>query len=412
VTSKERVLAALEGREPDRVPVGEVGVDHDVVEEALGREVYWRSKARTTRLLWDGRRDELVVGFKRDLEDLVRFFDYDLVPVFLLPAAGAKPASVRDLGGGEWEDARGYRWRYSPGNDSYLLMSRPRRDFSSEEELERFFEEDLVGRFGFRVAGREGNDYRLELDDGSRLDLVRHAVEVFGAERFVFAREFGYNNGNLEPLDLSEFEIALEFLGGSEEDLFMAVAERPELVRRAVDLYSQVHMAMTEALAAAGVDGIVSSGDFASEQGLMISPEAIRGIFLPAMKREVARVHERGMKAITHNCGNNWRLLEVLVEAGYDCWQSIQRSAGMDLAELKKRYGGRLALWGGIEISSLHADGPGQAEADVLYALKHAASGGGLILGACSTVAYGCSCANYEAALKTAKDAGRYPIGV
>jgi hypothetical protein len=410
MTSRERVLAALEHREPDAVPVGEAGIDHDLVEEALGREVHWRSKARTIRMLWEGRRDELVAGFKRDLEDLVAFFGYDLVPVFLVPPAGSRPEAVRQVGADEWEDERGCRWRYSPGNDSYLLMSRPRRSFASAAQLEEFFEDELAGRFGFRITGRDGAGYRLRLDDQSRLELVRHAVARFGGEKFIFAREFSYNNGSTEPMELSEFEVVQEFFGGGEADLFLAIAEEPELVRRAIELYAEVHLATTDVLAAEGVDAVLSGGDFSSEQGPMIDPEAVRGIFLPAMKREVERAHARGLKAITHNCGNNWRLLDMLMEAGYDCLQSIQRSATMDIGKLKARCGRRLALWGGIEISSLHAPDPERARADVLDALRKGARGGGLVLGACSTVAYGCSCRNYLAALESARRCGRYPI--
>ncbi len=407
VNSRERVLAAMEHRQPDQVPVGEVGIDHDLVAWALGREVLWRNKAETARLLWRGERDRVVEAFNRDLVDLTEAFDYDLVPVFLVPARGVAPRPPRQVGDDEWEDANGYRWRYSPGNDSYLLMSRPRREFSNVEELERFFENELVGRSGFRIAGKSSGAYRLELDDPSRLDLVRHAVSAFGGQRFIFAREFSYHNGSTEPLKFSEFEVVAEFFGGDEQDMFLTIAEQPELVRRATDLCSQVHMAATDVMAAEGVDGIVSAGDFAGEQGLMISPDAIRELFLPAMRREVEHIHAKGLKAVTHNCGNNWKLLDMLVEAGYDCWQSVQRSATMDLKVLKELYGGRLALWGGIEISSLHAPDPERAREDVRYALEHAAPGGGFILGACSTVAYGCSYENYRAALDELRAAGR-----
>lgn len=391
------------------MPIGEVGIDHDLVARALHRSVLWRNKAETTQMLWRGERDRLVEAFKQDLIEMTEAFGHDLVPVFLLPPEGYSTSFPRQVGK-EWEDSRGYRWRYSPGNDSYLLMHRPRREFAGVEDLEAFFAEELVGRFGFRIAAVRAGEYRLELDDPSRLELVRHAVKRFGNEKFIFARGFGYSNGNLQPLEFSEFEVIAEFFGGDEANLFMSVAEHPVLVRRAMELYSQVHMATTDVMADEGVDGIVSAGDFASEQGLMIAPDTIRDLFLPAMKQEVEHIHSRGLKAISHNCGNNWALLDMLLEAGYDCWQSIQRSAGMDLRLLKKRYGNDLAFWGGIEISSLHAPGSGPVEDDVRYAIQHAAPDGGLILGACSTVAYGCSYENYRIALSTARTCGRYPL--
>ena len=89
------------------------------------------------------------------------------------------------MGGDTWQDAGGRRWRYSSGNDSILLLSRPARRFGSADELEDFFASKLVGAFGLRVAGESGGRYELELDDESRLDLVRHAAREFGGERFL-----------------------------------------------------------------------------------------------------------------------------------------------------------------------------------------------------------------------------------
>jgi len=67
MTPKERVKVALAHREPDRVPVGEFATDHSVIAEALGRPTFWRAKRRYHEALWDGRRDEVVEGMKRDI---------------------------------------------------------------------------------------------------------------------------------------------------------------------------------------------------------------------------------------------------------------------------------------------------------------------------------------------------------
>jgi len=410
--SKQRTATAFSLKESDRVPAGEAGIDHDVSEGILGRTVHWRSKAETTRMLWKGKRDELIGCFKQDIKDIVEAFGYDLIPAVLVPPADSSPVSVERTDEKQWKDECGRIWQYSPGNDSMLLMKRPRMVFSSADDLEEYFVSELVPRFGFRITGRQDGEYVFEFEDESRLDLLRYIVREFGGHAFIFARGFGYDNGNIEPMDLSEFEIISEFFGGTEEDRFIDIVSQPELVKKAVDLYAGVHNAMTDVYAGEGIDAVLSSGDFSSEQGPMVDPETIRSLFLPAMKREAEHIHERGMYAVTHNCGNNWDILDMLIEAGYDCLQSIQRSASMDLKKLKSRCGGRIALWGGIEISSLHTDTPEEACADVLYALRHAAPDGGFILGTCSTVSYGCSPRNYAEALKTLRKHGDYPIPI
>ena len=81
MTSKERVYAAIQHREPDRVPVGEAYVDYPVIEHVLGRETFYRSHAREVLAHWDGRRDEVVDGQKRDIVEFVRRTGLDILPV-------------------------------------------------------------------------------------------------------------------------------------------------------------------------------------------------------------------------------------------------------------------------------------------------------------------------------------------
>ena len=47
MNSKERVLATLDGKIPDRVPIGEFAIDFDTVEKIIGHETYLRAKAKS-----------------------------------------------------------------------------------------------------------------------------------------------------------------------------------------------------------------------------------------------------------------------------------------------------------------------------------------------------------------------------
>ena len=105
--------------------------------------------------------------------------------------------------------------------------------------------------------------------------------------------------------------------------------------------------------------------------------------------------------------------MDILIEAGYECWQSIAcKTADMDLKRLKEQYGDQMAFWGGINIETLITGTPEENRADVRYALKHAAPGGGLILGTSNSVCYGSRYENYMAALETAHEFGAYPIQI
>ena len=56
---------------------------------------------------------------------------------------------------------------------------------------------------------------------------------------------------------------------------------------------------------------------------------------------------------MVYSCGNNWELLDMFVEAGYYCYQSIQPTAHMDLAEVKAKYGDKMTLWGGVPVEEM-----------------------------------------------------------
>lgn len=67
MTPKERVWAALRHEEPDRVPLAEFAIDYPVIEAILGRETFCRGHFKEVKAYWEGRRDEVVESYKRDV---------------------------------------------------------------------------------------------------------------------------------------------------------------------------------------------------------------------------------------------------------------------------------------------------------------------------------------------------------
>ncbi len=406
MTSKERVLRTLDHEEPDKVPVGELGIDHDTVEKIIGHETCLRAKAREKEALWAGKRNEVVESYKEDLVELIEKLDHDLVPVHLVPPKGLAPSKIRRIDRGTWRDEQGRIYRYSSGNDAILCTRpSPARSFRSGEEVREYFESHVVRSLGLRIRNKSLGSYEFELEDESQLEFARYVIEKLGKDRFVFFR------------DILEFEALSVFLGQNpaetmiQEDFFLFVSLHPDLAKVAFDLYTEAALALASIFIKEGVDAIMPAGDISCSTGPMVSPETIRNIFLPGMKRLSDFIHGKGIRVMSHNCGNNWKIMDILIEAGYEAYQGIQsKTATMDLRRLKEEYGERIALWGGINIESLVGGTPEENRKDVMYALRHAAPGGGFILGASNTVAYGSGYENYMAALDTLREYGRYPI--
>ena len=123
MNSLERVMTAVNYREPDRVPLGEWGIDHDHVREIIGRETFWRNRKAETIALWDNRRDEVVEGQIADCEELVKKMEYDIITVSSVPSknhhCSDRPKEIAD---GVWEDSKGRIYKYAASNDSIMAM--------------------------------------------------------------------------------------------------------------------------------------------------------------------------------------------------------------------------------------------------------------------------------------------------
>ena len=88
--------------------------------------------------------------------------------------------------------------------------------------------------------------------------------------------------------------------------------------------------------------------DVAYKNGLMVSPGILRDHFFPRFRQAIAPLKEAGIKVIWHSDGNINEVLDDALACGLDGIDPIDPSAGMDIAEIKRRYGNRLILVGNV----------------------------------------------------------------
>jgi hypothetical protein len=104
------------------------------------------------------------------------------------------------------------------------------------------------------------------------------------------------------------------------------LAGRPDLIKATVEHIASFHEQYYSRFACAvrGRYDIVAWGDdFASQQGLLLSPGKWREIFLPVWKRMFAIAHENGMKAALHACGSIRAIPSDLVDVGLDILEIV-----------------------------------------------------------------------------------------
>jgi len=155
----------------------------------------------------------------------------------------------------------------------------------------------------------------------------------------------------------------------------------PDFVRRMVKYYERLYLAAVHAAADAGMPGFVYSDDMGYKSGPQTSPRVMEEFFGPSLRRIADEAHERGLKIIIHSCGNIYQLLDLFVDWGFDGVHSLEPTAGIDLAEVKRRVGDKMCIFGNLDISHVLSHGTRQeVEEAVKYALRVAAQDGGFVM--------------------------------
>ena len=113
----------------------------------------------------------------------------------------------------------------------------------------------------------------------------------------------------------------------------------------AVANLERIHQAVGDKVHVVFMDGT----DLASQNSLFCSPDVYRQLYLPHAKKVNDWVHAHTKwKTMKHCCGGCEPLIDGFIEAGYDVLNPVQTSArGMDPARLVDTFGDRIVFWGG-----------------------------------------------------------------
>ncbi len=123
--------------------------------------------------------------------------------------------------------------------------------------------------------------------------------------------------------------------------------------------------------------------DFGTQSSTFCSPDGFRDLYLPYYRRINGWIHDNTTwKTFKHSCGAVETLIEGFIEAGFDILNPVQCSAaGMDPEYLKHRYGDRIVFWGGgVDTQKTLPFGTSaQVRQEVLARCRAFAPGGGFI---------------------------------
>jgi len=185
----------------------------------------------------------------------------------------------------------------------------------------------------------------------------------------------------------SAFVHTSQYLRGF-EDWFLDFARDRRLLGSLFDAILDVSIAINKELleeVGADIDVVMASDDLGLQDSLMVSPEAYRELIRPRHEKYFQQMHDMSpAKVFFHTCGSVVDILDDLVDIGVDVLHPVQVSAaGMDPAQLKKRWGDRLAFWGAVDTQHVLPYGSMEdVRAEVERRVEEFAQGGGYVLGA------------------------------
>ncbi len=368
MNSIERVENVLKGNTVDRVPLGFYLVDCDTIEKVIGRQTYVRNNIARQIAFWEGRRDEVAESYKKDTVDFFRKVELcDIITAkeaAVLPPKDYEPPKVRKIADDKYEDEEGRIFKISKLSNEFVCVEDPvakRQEYSIEDFPP---------------------DPEIKPLDESIFEAFDFMSEQMSGDRFI-----------LGPGSLG----AMVLLGGMEKGL-MEYVMRPELVRAITKHNLSINNAHTKQMIRKGQRGVLFEQDYGTTRASLMSPEMFREFCFPAMKSRTETIKSFGQHVFSHSCGYTWELLDMFIEAGIECYQSLQTDAGMDIAKLHERFGNKIVFWGGIAVETLLTGSMDDVRANVREAVSKAKLANAII-GPSHSIAYGTPYDNFMAML-------------
>jgi uroporphyrinogen decarboxylase len=363
MTSRERILAALNHSEPDKVPIDLGGTICTTLTATANK------KLKNYLNITEG--GEIVtlpiVDVVLPLDDILRLFETDTRTVRL--------KGPSEDGGEKKEDKVGF--------SSIGLSDKPQKHSVFDEYGTRWMKTGFdYSPVEFPLASARLSDLKtFPWPDPSNTGRVRGIREEAMAlrEKTDFAVLSDIMCGG-------PFEQSL-WLRGYEE-FFLDLATDPKFASALLEKITEIDIGFWDAqLSQVGdlVDVVCQGDDMGSQSGLQFSPEMYRKYVKPCHKKLFSFIHSKtNAKVWLHSCGSVYSIIPDLIEIGVDILNPVQCGAKhMELKRLKREFGKDITFWGGgINVQVLPFLSKKEIEEHVREAIETMAPGGGYVFAA------------------------------
>ncbi len=386
---RERVLATLNLEEPDRVPSHTIYIDANNVDNILGKpqisdfdtlEQIKRENPENWREEMSNLLESVETSvFSRCVEAAIKIgldcMQIGIIPLEFVDVPDDKRDLMKDIFGRIWE-AKNNEGNFNP----YYL-------YGTMNSLEKWKETKE------NIQGPMTEKYTKIVKKFYRRINKKHKDKIYV----------------IVTNDLAGvFESASQGMGMTYYSRMLH--KNPRFIKEVHEVVAEFTKECYKSYMEAGAEVFVESGDLAYHTGPMMSPKKFNELLLPAYKIITDTVHERGGKIILHTDGQITPLLDFIIDCGFDGLHSLEPTANVDLALVKKKVGDKLCLLGNIDVAHVLTYGTKQEVYDaVKYAIKTAGPGGGFIVSA-ANMHPAVKAPNLRWMVEATKEFGKYPL--
>ena len=377
MTHRERVLAALNHQEPDRVPM-DLGSTRCTSIHVAGYQ-------QLKQYLGIEAPDVIIDGIMRPVqvdERILQRLDIDTRGLWL-----GKPDNSRDrqVAPTRWFDEWGITRDMPPGSLYYDLVESPLAGEITIHDIVNYPWPDPYDPGRTRGLRERAEELRRTTDCAIVFNLASGFVHI------------------------------AQYLRGF-QDWFTDLILDPKLAGALMDAVLDVNAAIVDAALpqiADLVDIVFTGDDVGHHNSPMMAPELYRKLIKPRHKRyfEVVRKHTQA-PILYHSCGDVFPLVGDLIDIGVNALNPIQVTAAeMDPARLKREYGDKMAFWGGVDSHRVLPYGTVEdVKEEVALRIRQMGKGGGYVVNAVHNLQPDVAPEKIVAMYDHAREVGRYPL--
>lgn len=145
------------------------------------------------------------------------------------------------------------------------------------------------------------------------------------------------------------------------------------------------------------IDGFAMCSDYCFNVNPFFTPDMFSELIAPYLKKSIDAYRAMGFYTIKHTDGNIMPIIDQLVECGPDAIHSLDPQGGVDLGEVSRLWGDKVALIGNVNCGLLQTGSDEECIADIRRSLSQGMSRGAGYVFSTSNCAYtGLALERYE----------------